>query len=263
VNLRIALDLVVAAVAAREDELVESMIRRNAAEVPDLGLAGDEAVLAAVRASARASLRAGLAVLSDDAAPYGDVVLPVELPVEAVQEARESARARVPRCGLGSPGTPTWLLRLLPCATMTQPDQVRADRDEPVADSGGPPRSACGAGIGEESAWSRPSPMTWECAGRDRLQLRDPRSQPTSEAALTCTQLRSHPAAARSPRPASCRRPRCPASPRAEPRCPPTPAAGRVHRPGNPGQHPAAATGDLIQRPPACGTDATGPNRRP
>jgi hypothetical protein len=24
-----------------------------------------------------------------------------------------------------------------------------------------------------------------------------------------------------------------------------------------------AATGDLIQRPPACGTDATGPNRRP
>ena len=39
VNLRIALDLVVAAVASREDELVESMIRRNAAEVPDLGLA--------------------------------------------------------------------------------------------------------------------------------------------------------------------------------------------------------------------------------
>jgi hypothetical protein len=96
VNLRIALDLVVAAVAAREDELVESMIRRNAAEVPDLGLAGDEPVLAAVRASARANLRAGLAVLSDDAAPHGDAVLPVELPVEAVQEARESARARVP-----------------------------------------------------------------------------------------------------------------------------------------------------------------------
>jgi hypothetical protein len=96
VNLRIALDLVVAAVASREDELVESMIRRNAAEVPDLGLARDEPVLAAVRASARANLRAGLAVLSDDAAPHGGAVLPVELPVEAVQEARESARARVP-----------------------------------------------------------------------------------------------------------------------------------------------------------------------
>jgi hypothetical protein len=35
-------------------------------------------------------------VLSDDAAPHGDAVLPVELPVEAVQEAREWARARVP-----------------------------------------------------------------------------------------------------------------------------------------------------------------------
>ena len=51
VNLRIALDLVVAAVGSREDELVESMIRRNAAEVPGLGLARDEPVLAAVRAA--------------------------------------------------------------------------------------------------------------------------------------------------------------------------------------------------------------------
>src|SRR5215813_10938185 len=90
VNLRVALERVVAGVASREDELVESMIRRNAAEVPDLGLARDEPVLGAVRASARANLRAGLAVLS------GDAVLPVELPVEAVQEAREWARARVP-----------------------------------------------------------------------------------------------------------------------------------------------------------------------
>src|SRR5215470_5990924 len=96
VNLRVALERVVAGVASREDELVESMIRRNAAEVPDLGLARDEPVLGAVRASARANLRAGLAVLSDDAAPHGDAVLPVELPVEAVQEAREWARARVP-----------------------------------------------------------------------------------------------------------------------------------------------------------------------
>ena len=95
-NLRVALERVVAGVASREDELVESMIRRNAAEVPDLGLARDEPVLGAVRASARANLRAGLAVLSDDAAPHGDAVLPVELPVEAVQEAREWARARVP-----------------------------------------------------------------------------------------------------------------------------------------------------------------------
>jgi hypothetical protein len=96
VNLRIALDLVVAALESREDELVESMIRRNAAEVPDLGLARDEPVVGAFRVSARANLRAGLAVLSDDAAPYGDAVLPVELPLEAVKEARESARARVP-----------------------------------------------------------------------------------------------------------------------------------------------------------------------
>jgi len=51
VNLRIALDLVVAAVGSREDELVESMIRRNAAEVPGLGLARDEPVLAAVGAA--------------------------------------------------------------------------------------------------------------------------------------------------------------------------------------------------------------------
>src|SRR5262249_60163533 len=84
VTLRVALERVVAGVASREDELVESMIRRNAAEVPDLGLARDEPVLGAVRASARANLRAGLAVLSDDAAPHGDAVLPVELPVEAV-----------------------------------------------------------------------------------------------------------------------------------------------------------------------------------
>src|SRR5262249_24354625 len=96
VNLRVALERVVAGVASREDELVESLIRRNAAEVPDLGLARDEPVLGAVRASARANLRAGLAVLSDDAAPHGDAVLPVELPVEAVQEAREWARARGP-----------------------------------------------------------------------------------------------------------------------------------------------------------------------
>src|SRR5262249_60558987 len=93
VNLRVALEGVVAGVASREDELVESMIRRNAAEVPDLGLARDEPVLGAVRASARANLRAGLAVLSDDAAPHGDAVLPVELPVEAVPEGRGGGRA--------------------------------------------------------------------------------------------------------------------------------------------------------------------------
>src|SRR5262249_61161067 len=96
VNLRVALERVVAGVASREDELVESMIRRNAAEVPDLGLARDEPVLGAVRASARANLRAGLAVLSDDAAPHGDAVLPVELPVEAGQEARGGGGGRGP-----------------------------------------------------------------------------------------------------------------------------------------------------------------------
>jgi hypothetical protein len=104
VNVRVAVERVVAAMEAREDELVAAMLRRNVAEVPDLGIAGDEPeMLDTYRASATANLRAGLTMLSDGVARLldgavdpGGVLPSVDVPIDLVLEARASARARVP-----------------------------------------------------------------------------------------------------------------------------------------------------------------------
>ena len=85
-----AVEAVVDGLLARERELVDAMLERNAEEAVDFADLGDDAeMLEAVRDSARTNLREALAALSRDRRP------PEQLPTGAVEEARSAARAGI------------------------------------------------------------------------------------------------------------------------------------------------------------------------
>ena len=86
---------VVDAVRAREDELVERMLARFAAEVPASGVGKDPDMDAAMRQSSHANIRAALRHIERGGPP-----LPSGPPDGAIEEARVSAQAGVPLAAL-------------------------------------------------------------------------------------------------------------------------------------------------------------------
>jgi hypothetical protein len=79
------------AIREREDELVERMLARFAAEVPDSGVGTDPEMTAAMRRSCHGNLRAALAHAVREADP-----LPFGPPSDAIDEARIGARTGTP-----------------------------------------------------------------------------------------------------------------------------------------------------------------------
>lgn len=88
-------DVVVEAVRERQDELVERMLERFAAEVPESGVGDDPDMAAAMRQSSHGNIRAVLVHMARGGRP-----LPSGPPEDAIEEARISAQAGVPLAAL-------------------------------------------------------------------------------------------------------------------------------------------------------------------
>lgn len=88
---RTLLERVAQAIRKREDELVDRMLARFAAEAPASRVGDDPDMAAAMRHSAHGNLRAALAHVADGGPP-----LPFGPPAEAIEEARIAARAGMP-----------------------------------------------------------------------------------------------------------------------------------------------------------------------
>lgn len=90
-----AIDTVAQAVRRRDEDLVEEMLERFAAEMPNSGVRDDPDMAAATRQASYGNLRAGLLHMA-----RGDPPLPAGPPDDAIEGARTAAQAGVPLSAL-------------------------------------------------------------------------------------------------------------------------------------------------------------------